>query len=151
MDDFDENEDRLWRSLMRLNGALPRLLEADLVRGAGLSLSEFAILLVLTEAGADGRRMSDLAHAGRLSPSRATRVVAELEHRGLVEKSQSESDARGNVAVATAAGREAFRSAYPIQINRAREILFDHLSAKEVAGLADSLSELLSRVGAAER
>ncbi|MCU1525844.1 MAG: transcriptional regulator, MarR family [Microbacteriaceae bacterium] len=151
MKDFDEKEDRLWRNLMRLNGALPRLLEEDLVRGAGLSLSEFAILLVLTEAGAAGRRMSDLAYAGRLSPSRATRVVAELEHRGLVEKSQSESDARGNVAVATAAGRKAFRSAYPIQVNRAREILFDHLTPTEVAGLADALSELLRRVSAAER
>ncbi|HEY2643903.1 MAG TPA: MarR family transcriptional regulator [Galbitalea sp.] len=151
MKDFDEQEDRLWRNLMRLNGALPRLLEADLVRGAGLSLSEFAILLVLTEAGSAGRRMSDLAHAGRLSPSRATRVVAELERRGLVAKSQSESDARGNVAVATPAGRKALRAAYPIQVERAREILFDHLTPTDVARLADALSELLGRVGAAER
>jgi DNA-binding MarR family transcriptional regulator len=151
MKDFDEQEDRLWRNLMRLNGALPRLLEADLVRGAGLSLSEFAILLVLTEAGSAGRRMSDLAHAGRLSPSRATRVVAELERRGLVAKSQSESDARGNVAVATPAGRKALRAAYPIQVERAREILFDHLTPTDVARLADALSEVLGRVGAAER
>ncbi len=136
---------------MRLNGALPRLLEEDLVRGAGLSLSEFAVLLVLTEAGTAGRRMSDLAHAGRLSPSRATRVVTELEHRGLVERSRSTGDARGSVAVATAAGRKAFRSAYPIQVKRAREILFDHLTTAEVAALADALSELLLRVGAAER
>jgi DNA-binding MarR family transcriptional regulator len=151
MNDFDEQEDRLWRSLMRLNGALPRLLDADLVRGAGLTLSEFAILLVLSEAGTAGRRMSDLARAGRLSPSRATRVVAELEQRGLVEKSRSEADARGNVAVATPAGRKAFRSAYPIQVNRAREILFDHLSPAEVSELADALSLLLNRVSAAER
>ena len=151
MKDFDEQEDKLWRSLMRLNGALPRLLDADLVRGSGLTLSEFAILLVLSEAGATGRRMSDLARAGRLSPSRATRVVAELEQRGLVEKSRSESDARGNVAVATPAGRKAFRSAYPIQVNRAREILFDHLSPAEVSELADAMSLLLHRVSAAER
>ena len=151
VNDFNEQEDRLWRSLMRLNGALPRLLDADLVRGAGLSLSEFAILLVLSEAGAAGRRMSDLARAGRLSPSRATRVVAELEQRGLVEKSKSESDARGNVAVATPAGREAFRSAYPIQVKRAREILFDHLTPAEVSDLAEAMSLLLHRVGAAER
>jgi DNA-binding MarR family transcriptional regulator len=148
--DFDKQEDRLWRSLMRLNGALPRLLDDDLVRGAGLSLSEFAILLVLTEAGVDGRRMSDLARAGRLSPSRATRVVAELQHRGLVEKSKSTSDARGNIAVATAAGRKAFRSAYPIQVKRAREILFDQLEPADLAALADAISQLLDRVNAAE-
>lgn len=146
MDDFDEQEDRLWRSLMRLNGALPRLLDDDLARGANLSLSEFAILLVLSEAGDTGRRMTDLASAGGLSPSRVTRVVADLERRGLVEKSRSESDARGNVAVVTPAGRKAFRSAYPLQVKRAREILFDHLQEADVAVMADTLSQLLSRV-----
>ena len=151
MRDFDEQENLLWRSLMRLNGALPRLLEDDLARNAGLSLSEFAILLVLTEAGATGRRMNDLAAAGGLSPSRATRVVAELERRGLVGKSRSESDARGNVAVATPAGRKAFRSAYPVQVNRAREVLFDHLEPADAAAIADALSQLLQRVSAASR
>jgi DNA-binding MarR family transcriptional regulator len=151
MKDFDEQENRLWRSLMRLNGALPRLLEDDLMRRAGLGLSEFAVLLVLTEAGSAGRRMSDLAFAGGLSPSRATRVVSELERRGLVEKTRSENDARGNVAVATAAGRRAFRSAYPVQVDRAREILFDHMEPAVVEALADALSQLLRRVNATQR
>ena len=146
MDDFDEQENRLWRSLMRLNGALPRLLDDDLVRGVNLSLSEFAILLVLSEAGDTGRRMTDLASAAGLSPSRVTRVVADLERRGLVEKSRSESDARGNIAIATPAGRNAIRAAYPLQVKRAREILFDHLQPADVAVMADALSQLLHRV-----
>ena len=151
MPDFDDQEDRLWRSLMRLNAALPRLLEDDLVRGAGLSLSEFAVLLVLSEAGAAGRRMNDLALAGGLSPSRVTRVVAELERRGLVEKSPSQEDARGNIAVATAAGRKALRSAYPVQVKRAREILFDHLDPADVAAMGGALSQFLDRVNRAQR
>ena len=151
MPDFDTQEDRLWRSLMRLNAALPRLLEDDLVRGAGLSLSEFAVLLVLSEAGAAGRRMNDLALAGGLSPSRVTRVVAELERRGLVEKSPSPEDARGNIAVATPAGRKALRSAYPVQVKRAREILFDHLDPADVAAMGGALSQFLDRVNRAQR
>ena len=149
--DFDDQEDRLWRSLMRLNAALPRLLEEDLTRGANLTLSEFAILLVLTEASRGGRRMNDLAAASGLSPSRATRVVAELERRGLVEKSRSEDDARGNVAVVTPAGRRASRSAYPLQVNRAREILFDHLEPADVAVMGEALSQFLRRVSSAQR
>jgi DNA-binding MarR family transcriptional regulator len=147
--DFDDNENELWRSLMRLNGALPHLLGEDLDRSVNLSLSEFAILLVLSEAGASGRRMNDIAVAGGLSPSRVTRVVADLEARGLVAKSRSESDARGNVAIATAAGRTAFKAAYPVQVNRAREILFDQLTPAEVAALARTLSQLLQRVASA--
>jgi len=151
MQDFDEHENRLWRSLMRLNGALPRLLDDDLARGANLSLSEFAILLVLTEAGVSGRRMTDLALAGGLSPSRATRVVAELERRGLVEKARTEADGRGSVAVATTAGRKAFRAAYPIQVSRAREVLFDDMKPGDVVKMADALTQLLRRVNAADR
>ncbi len=151
MRDFEDHESELWRTLMRLTGALPRLLENDLVRAAGLTLSEFAVLLVLTEAGDAGRRMNDLASAGGMSPSRATRVVAELERRGLAEKSRSLIDARGSVAVATPAGRKALRAAYPIQVDRAREILFDHLTPAEITALADALSRLLRQVTSAGR
>ena len=151
MDDFNEQENLLWRSLMRLNGALPRLLDDDLARGANLSLSEFAILLVLNDAGEVGLRMTDLASAGGLSPSRVTRVVADLERRALVEKSRSESDARGNVATVTPAGRKALRAAYPVQVKRAREILFDHLQPADVAATGEALSQLLQRVTTAER
>lgn len=151
MRDFEDHESELWRSLMRVTGALPRLLENDLVRAAGLTLSEFAVLLVLTEAGDAGRRMNDLASASGMSPSRATRVVAELERRGLVEKSRSLTDARGSVAVASPAGRKALRVAYPIQVDRAREILFDHLTTAEVASLAATLSQLLRHVTSAAR
>jgi DNA-binding MarR family transcriptional regulator len=151
MNDFGEQENRLWRSLMRVNAALPRLLEEDLVRGAGLSLSEFAILLVLTESGSSGRRMSDLALASAISPSRATRIVAELELRGLVGKSRFENDGRGNVAIVTPAGRKAFRAAYPIQVKRARELLFDNLSPDEVDELAEMMTQLLRRVTSASR
>src|ERR1700704_4466232 len=103
MRDFTEDEDRLWRTLMRLNGALPRLLDDDL-RSSGLTLSEFAILLVLSEADGGELWMSGLASAAGLSPSRTTRVVADLERRGFAEKVRSDVDARSAVAKVTQEG-----------------------------------------------
>ncbi|NEN05719.1 MarR family transcriptional regulator [Diaminobutyricibacter tongyongensis] len=145
MRDFNMNEDRLWRSLMRLNGTLPRLLDEDL-RASGLTLSEFAILLVLSE-GEDGRRrMGDLANAAGLSPSRTTRVVADLERRGYADRTRDETDARSAVAKVTKQGRAVVARAYPVQVDRARSVLFDHLTAEQVEELAGVLESFLRRV-----
>ncbi|GAA1953258.1 hypothetical protein GCM10009776_13890 [Microbacterium deminutum] len=145
MRDFTADEDRLWRTLMRLNGALPRLLDDDL-RGSGLTLSEFAILLVLSEAEDGELWMSGLASAAGLSPSRTTRVVADLERRGFAEKLRSRFDARSAVTRVTKPGRDAVRKAYPIQVDRAREVLFDHLDSAQVRDAADTLEPFLRRV-----
>ena len=145
MRDFNEDEDRLWRTLMRLNGALPRLLDDD-VRGLGLTLSEFAVLLVLSEAKVGELSMSGLASAAGLSPSRTTRVVADLERRGFVEKAKSNVDARSAVASVTQDGRDLVARAYPIQVDRAREALFDHLESAQVSAAADMLEPFLRRI-----
>jgi DNA-binding MarR family transcriptional regulator len=145
MHDFTEDEDRLWRTLMRLNGALPRLLDDDL-RGSGLTLSEFAVLLVLAEAEDGELRMGDLATASGLSPSRTTRVVSELERRGFAVKVKSDLDARSAVASVTPRGRSAVRKAYPIQVDRARRVLFDQLDPEQVRAAAEMLEPFLSRV-----
>jgi DNA-binding MarR family transcriptional regulator len=130
MRDFTEDEDRLWRTLMRLNGALPRLLDDDL-RGSGLTLSEFAVLLVLAEAEDGQLRMGDLATASGLSPSRTTRVVSELERRGFAVKVKSDLDARSAVASVTPQGRS---------------VLFDQLDPAQVRAAAEMLEPFLSRV-----
>lgn len=145
MRDFTEDEDRLWRTLMRLNGALPRLLDDDL-RGSGLTLSEFAVLLVLSEAESGELWMSGLAATAGLSPSRTTRVVADLERRGFAEKVKSSVDARSAVARVTQQGRDAVRKAYPIQVDRARGALFDHLDPAQIRAAAAMLEPFLRRV-----
>jgi DNA-binding MarR family transcriptional regulator len=145
MRDFTEDEDRLWRTLMRLNGALPRLLDDDL-RGSGLTLSEFAVLLVLAEAKGGRLRMGDLATASGLSPSRTTRVVTELERRGFADKVKSDLDARSAVARVTPQGRSTVKKAYPIQVDRARRVLFDQLDPAQVRAAAEMLEPVLSRV-----
>ncbi|HEY2555592.1 MAG TPA: MarR family transcriptional regulator [Diaminobutyricibacter sp.] len=148
--DFNEDEDRLWRTLMRLNGALPRLLDDDL-RALGLTLSEFAVLLVLSEAKSEDLSMSGLASVAGLSPSRTTRVVADLERRGFAEKVRSNVDARSAVPSVTQKGRDMITRAYPVQVDRAREALFDHLEPAQVKAAADMLEPFLGRVRESNR
>src|SRR3990170_4345663 len=99
----------LWRSLGRLVHALPRALEEDMAR-TGVTMTEFAVLLLLSEAPDRRMRMSALAAAAGLTPSRITRVVDGLAHHGMVRKERPDNDGRGNDAVLTDTGLHAMRS-----------------------------------------
>ncbi|MFD7402254.1 hypothetical protein ACFV7R_06175 [Streptomyces sp. NPDC059866] len=68
------DEERFWRALMRVTVALPRSLDADLLRSTGLSLTDHVVLVNLSEAKNQELRMTDLAAACALSASRITRT-----------------------------------------------------------------------------
>ena len=95
---LSEREEELWRAVMRVIRVLPRHLDSDLARNAGLTASEYIALMSLSEASNRELRMSDLAEAAGLSASRTTRLVDSLQERGLLKKSVSSSDARATVA-----------------------------------------------------
>ncbi|MBO9579140.1 MAG: MarR family transcriptional regulator [Microbacteriaceae bacterium] len=138
-------EERLWRAIMHLGSRLPSILENDLQRAAGISLSEFAALMRLSEAEDGAMRPGELAEAIDLSPSRVTRLVAELEARGFVERNACVADARGTLAVITATGREVLARAVPAQIERARELVFDAIPLAEVERLAGAMGGIADR------
>lgn len=140
-----ETEDRLWRAIMHLGSRLPSILESDLQRAAGISLSEFAALLQLSNAEDGAMRPGELADAIDLSPSRVTRLVGELASRGLVSRDACLTDARGTLAVITPAGRAAVERALPVQVERARELVFDAIPAAEVERLAGAMGSIADR------
>src|SRR5450759_2208477 len=102
----------MWRALNRILISLPRALDEDLVRETGLSLNAYAVLMSLSEAEDHELRMSELAAATTLSPSRVTRLVDELRDRGLVVKRPCADDRRGNVTGLTDDGMARLEAAY---------------------------------------
>ena len=75
---------------MRVIVALPRSLDDDLLRATGLTLTEYLVLMNLSEAENQELRMADLAAAAALSASRITRVVEALQGRDQVVKRRYE-------------------------------------------------------------
>jgi hypothetical protein len=67
------------------------------VRGAGLTASEYTTIMHLSETPNRELRMAYLAKATDLSASRITRLVDDLASQGLVTKTVSAADTRGNV------------------------------------------------------
>src|SRR5712672_2956638 len=127
---------------MRIVKVLPRHLDNDLVRGAGITASEYTTLMHLSEAPNRELRMADLANATDLSASRMTRLVDDLQSRSLVTKTASSSDARGNVARLTPRGLVKLKAAWRVHLVSVRRRFFDSIDASAVAGVARALADV---------
>ncbi len=136
-------EEALWRAVMRILKVIPRRLDSDLVRGAGLTASEYTTIMHLSEAPNRELRMADLANTTELSASRMTRLVDDLQSRGLVTKTASSSDARGNVAKLTPRGMAKMKAAWPVHLASVRRLFFDCIDAAAVERVAAALAEVV--------
>ena len=76
-----EDEQDAWLALASVLIRLPQALDAQLVRDAGLSHFEYAVLSGLSDAPDRTMRMSDLAGVAEGSLPRLSQVVARLEKR----------------------------------------------------------------------
>lgn len=142
VDPLNEAEEAFWRALMRIVLSLPRRLDSDLVRSVGVTANEYTTLMCLSEAPGRQLRMADLANAAALSASRMTRLVDDLQARGLVTKRASAEDGRGNVAKLTPAGLAKLTKAWPTHLASARALVFDHVDPGTVSDAAQALSEI---------
>ncbi len=141
-------EEVLWRATMRIVKCLPRVLDSDLMYGAGVTASEYTAMMHLSEAPNRELRMSDLANNAGLSASRTTRLVDSLQSRGLATKAVSSTDGRGNVAKLTPRGMAKLRAAWPVHLESVRTRFLDHMERDAVrrvgealAGVADQLED----------
>lgn len=48
--ELSADEDALWRALGRVSHLMPRVLDEEMTRATGLSMTEYAVLLMLAEA-----------------------------------------------------------------------------------------------------
>jgi DNA-binding MarR family transcriptional regulator len=139
------DEEVLWRALIRIAVTLPRGLDDDLARTAGISLSEYVVLMNLSEAENQAMRLSALAAAVALSLSRVSRLVDELQAQGLVTKERDAVDTRGSIATLTPAGLERLRAAYPAHLDSVRQRVLDHVAPDLVLPVARALAAVAAR------
>jgi DNA-binding MarR family transcriptional regulator len=139
---LNTDEDRLVRTLGRVMIVLPKLLDHDLRERAGISLTEYSILMHLSEAPDHRLRMSELAAASDLSLSGMTRAVARLESEGFVKRSRCEDDGRGWFALLTPAGLKRLEDAYPTHLWSTRRRIIDHFAGTDLPGLTEALDRI---------
>jgi DNA-binding MarR family transcriptional regulator len=143
---LDDQQQRTWRAWLSLAELLPRALDAQLQRDAGISHAAYIVLAMLSESPARSRRMSDLARRANQSQSRLSHTVARLEERGWVRRERAADDGRGNLAVLTDAGWDVVRAVAPGHVDAVREAVFAPLSAEQARALGDALETLVERL-----
>ena len=143
---LDDEQQRTWRAWLSVSELVPRVLDAQMQRDAGLTHAAYVVLAMLSEAPGRARRMSDLARRANQSQSRLSHTVARLEERGWVRRERSADDKRGNLAVLTDAGWDVVRSVAPGHVEAVRAAMFDPLSAAQTRALREALEQVLERL-----
>ena len=131
---LDDDQQRSWRALVLGTTLLFDRLDDDLRRHANLSLTEYEILVRLSER--DGQmRMAQLADALAHSRSRVTHTVKRMEDAKLVERYTSPDDGRGVIASLTDKGQQLLERIAPVHVNGVRDHLVDLASDEDFAAL----------------
>jgi len=139
---LDAAEEAVLRALQPAILELMRRWDADLVKDQKISVTEYNVLRILSEAESGRLRMSELAAECHQSLSAVSRTVGRLERDDLVRRERSSADARGADAVLTRAGRRRLERAWPAHLRSVRRSLFDHLSGLDLEALARSLRSI---------
>ncbi|WP_125615690.1 MarR family winged helix-turn-helix transcriptional regulator [Specibacter cremeus] len=130
------DERAAWLALLSTTTLLPGALDAPLQKAAKLSLFDYNVLAMLSEAGNRTLPMSELAARTSASLSRLSHVAKKLEARGLVSRDTHASDARVTAASVTDAGMALIEELAPLHVASVRSLVFDQLDARDVADLA---------------
>ena len=143
---LDDDQQRTWRAWLTVAELLPRELDAQLQRDAGISHAAYVVLAMLSESPSRSRRMSDLARRANQSQSRLSHTVARLEDRGWVRRERSTEDGRGNVAVLTDSGWDIVRSVAPGHVDAVRSAMFDPLTEEQTQAFGAVLETIMERL-----
>jgi DNA-binding MarR family transcriptional regulator len=139
---LDDREQRAWRGYVRLEAQLLRHLNRQLQADSDLSISDYDVLVHLSEAPGGRLRVFALGQALQWEKSRLSHHLGRMERRGLVAREECDTDGRGAEVVLTRAGRSSIRAAAPQHVAEVRRVFVDRLTPEQL----DVLSEIAAVV-----
>jgi DNA-binding MarR family transcriptional regulator len=139
-------EERVWRNVARFLSVTARLLDEDLQRGANISLSEYAVLVHLSEAETGQLRVRELADLADLSGSHMTRIIGDLARGGFVVKTRNPEDGRGIDVQITEAGLNRLRDAYRIHLVSVRSRIMNKVEPRALSCFGDVMAAIVNGI-----
>ncbi|WP_182112123.1 MULTISPECIES: MarR family winged helix-turn-helix transcriptional regulator [unclassified Actinotalea] len=135
-------QQRAWRAYLSGTARVAEALTRQLDQDCGLSLSEYEILVRLSEVPDRTLRMSELASSLVHSRSRLTHTVTRLERRGVVRRENCLVDGRGVNCVMTDDGYALLVEAAPGHVRAVRANLVELLSDEQMVALGAAMERL---------
>lgn len=127
------SEDAAWRAYLRGAAQFTNELNRRLDEVANLSLSEYEILVRLSENPAHEMRMAELAESVYQTRSRLTHTVRRLEQRNMVRREPCAEDKRGVNCRLTETGLNLIVKIAPSHVRDVRELLIDAVDPEDLA------------------
>lgn len=145
---LNPDERRAWLALLSINTMLPAALDNHLHAAGKVSLFDYNVMAMLSEA--EGRFLPMSALAGRTSASlsRLSHVVTKLENRGWVERRPHPGDARVTTAHLTEEGMARLVDLAPGHVESVRNKFLDALTQEDVADLARIGEKIVAKLDA---
>ncbi len=135
-----------WRAWITAANVLPELLSRELQEAFGLTITDYEILVRLSEAPDRQVRMSELANRTLLSRSRLSHQIDRLEQKGLVSRQVCKDDRRGQLCVMTTKGWDTLVSAAPMHVAGVRKHFVDQLTESEYEALGKALGKIANHL-----
>lgn len=135
---LDATEQQQWRAWVAASTLLRERLSHELQADHGISLSDYEILVRLSEAPNRAMRMSALADHTMASRSRLSHQIDRMEKAGMVRREACPSDRRGQLAVLTDDGWANLVGAAPTHVEGVRRHLVDVLTPAQFAALGQA-------------
>ncbi|MEY3636344.1 MAG: hypothetical protein RL147_773 [Actinomycetota bacterium] len=135
------NEMVAWRKYIIASRQLLAALDADL-KEHDLTLPDYEILALLSDAPDRQMRMSELAKIALLSRSRLSHRMKVMEKAGWLKREPCPVDKRGYFAVMTPKGWKAIVAAAPDHVESVRARFIDHLTKAD----QEAITQIFERI-----
>jgi DNA-binding MarR family transcriptional regulator len=136
----------VWRSFHTMRRQLDLALERELQQDAQISMPDFEILLALFETPGNRMRARELGALISWEKSRLSHQVTRMAARGLVERTECATDARGTWVGITQKGRLTILGAMRDHALTIRRLFFDVMSEDELSSLRELSSRVLTAI-----
>lgn len=145
---LSEPEQAAWRAYLDSTRMLFAALDRQLASDSDLTLTDYDILVRLSEAPEGRLRMRELADLTLSTRSGVTRAVTRAEQAGWVRRVECEEDRRGMNAELTPAGRAKLAASAPGHVRAVREMLIDQLTPEQLGQLTEIGRQVQEKLGA---
>ena len=139
-----EEQQQIWRGYLSMVSQLQTAMHRQLQQDSELSLSDYDVLVALSERGP--QRINELGEALAWEQSRVSHQLRRMRRRSLVERHGSGDDRRGATVELTDAGRAALDAAAPGHVDLVRSVVFDGLTAAQQRAFGAVIESVVTRL-----
>ncbi|HVN13901.1 MAG TPA: MarR family transcriptional regulator [Kineosporiaceae bacterium] len=145
---LDGEEMDAWLALNGVILLLPAALDSQMQRDNGITMFEYIVMAMLSEAPGRTLQLKRLARITNGSLSRLSHVVTRLEKRDWVRRRPLAENGRVTMATLTDLGYAKVVASAPSHVETVRRLVFDGLEREQVRRLQEISEQLLGSLDA---